>query len=44
VSSAKIAKINLDITAKGAIILRLVRYLGIPWHGKSSGELGSVMI
>jgi hypothetical protein len=37
-------KINLDITWEQAIILRLVRYLGIPWHGKSSSELGSVMI
>jgi hypothetical protein len=43
-SSDKMLKIGLAIPAKGPSILRLVRYLGIPWHGKSSSELGSVMI
>jgi hypothetical protein len=40
----KIVKIKLAILPGIDSIAQLVRYLGIPWHGKSSSELGSVMI
>jgi hypothetical protein len=37
-------KIILDIIEDQTIIGRLLDTLEIPWHGESSGELGSVMI
>jgi hypothetical protein len=37
-------KIILAIPAKGTTIGPQLDTLDIPWHGESSGELGSVMI
>src|ERR1017187_6955675 len=37
-------KKGLLFSGKAAIFARLLDSLSIPWHGKSSGELGSVMI
>jgi hypothetical protein len=38
------AKKGLLSSQKRSVFARLLDSLSIPWHGKSSGELGSVMI